>query len=128
MNAYGRKTRRSIATCLYTDEVTDLLARSIRKMPEYADCKVQSMGPFGLGAECSVSVKRGDEFLGFLTVGYGPNEFGAPFSYVDYNAPKKNTYPKGSIGDINGFNYVNHTLPMDINEVLKLVFKKEVSA
>lgn len=127
MNAYGRKTRRSIATCLYTDEVTDLLARRIRKIPEYADCKIQSMGPFGLGAECSVSVKRGDDLLGFLTVGYGPNEFGAPFSYVDYNAPKKNTYPKGSIGDINGFNYVNHTLPMDINEVLKLVFK-EVSA
>ena len=125
MNAYGRKTRRSISTCRYTDEVTDLLARRIRKMPEYADCKIESMGPFGLGATCSVSVMRGDDLLGFLTVGYGQNEFGTPFSYIDYNAPKKNTYPEGSIGDMNGFNYVSHTLPTDINEVLKLVFKKE---
>ncbi len=124
MIGYGRKTRRSIATCRYTDEVTDLLARRIRKMPEYADCKIESMGPFGLGATCSVSVKRGDDLLGFLTVGYGPSE-DAPFNYVDYNVPKKNTYPEGSIGDMNGFNYVNHTLPMDIGEVLKLVFKKE---
>lgn len=128
MTGYGRKTRRSIATCTYTDEVTDLLARRIRTMPEYTDCEVESMGPFGLGATCSVSVKRGDDLLGFLTVGYGQNGFGAPFSYIDYNAPKKNTYPEGSIGDMNGFNYVNHTLPMEINEVLKLVFKKEVSA
>ncbi len=127
MNAYGRKTRRSIKTCRYTDEVANLLARRIRKMPEYADCKIECMGPFGLGATCSVSVKRGDDLLGLLTVGYGQNEFGAPFSYIDYNAPKKNTYPEGSIGDMNGFNYVNHTLPMDIGEVLKLVFKKEVS-
>ena len=124
MNAYGRKTRRSIATCLYTDEVVNLLARRIRKMPEYADCRVQSMGPFGLGAECSVSVKRGEELLGFLTVNYGPHEFGAPFEYTDYNVPKKHTYPDGSLGDLNGFNYVTRPLPMNIDEALKLVFKK----
>lgn len=122
MTGHGRKVRKSIATCRYTDEVADLLARRIRKIPEYADCKIESMGPFGLGATCSVSVMRGDDLLGFLTIGYGPSE-DAPFNYVDYNAPKKNTYPEGSIGDMNGFNYVNHTLPMDINEVLKLIFK-----
>lgn len=118
------KTRESLATCRYTDEVTDLLARRIRKMPEYADCEIQSMGPFGIGAKCSVSVKRGDDLLGFLTVGYDSSEDeNAPFHYVDYNAPKKNTYPEGSIGDMNGLNYVIHTLPMDIDEVLQLVFK-----
>ncbi len=126
MNSYGRKTRRSIAKCLYTDEVTALLARRIRKIPEYANCKVQTMGSFGLGATCHVSVKRGEELLGFLTVNYGPHGFGAPFDYTDYNAPKKHTYPDGSLGDLNGFNYVTHPLPMDINDVLKLVFKKEV--
>lgn len=124
--AYGRKkVRKRIATCLYTDEVTDLLARRIRKMPEYADCKIESRGPFGLGATCHVSVKRGEELLGFLTINYGPHGFGAPFEYTDYNAPKKHTYPDGSLGDLNGFNHVTRPLPMDIDEALKLVFKKE---
>ena len=123
MKGYGRKTRRNITTCRYTDEVTDLLVRRIRKMPEYADCNIQSMGPFGFGAKCSVSVKRGDDLLGFLTVGYGSSK-DAPFTYVDYDAPKKNIYPERSIGDWNGLNYAHQTLPMDINEVLKLVFKK----
>ena len=54
--------------------------------------------------------------------------FGAPFEYTDYSVPKKHTYPDGSLGDLNGFNYVTRLLPMDIGEVLKLVFKKEVSA
>lgn len=127
MTGNGRKTRRTIATCQFTDEVTDLLARRIRKMPEYADCKIESMGPFGLRATCSVSVERGNDLLGFLTVGYGQKEFGAPFTYDDYDAPKKRTYPNGSIGDMNGFNNITRTLPVDIDEVLKLVFKKEVS-
>lgn len=122
MTGYGRKTRRNLQKCRYTDEVTDLIARTIRKMPEYSKCRVDSMGPFGLGAECSVSVKDGDELLGFLTVTYGPYNEG--FEYVDYNAKKKSTYPKGSIGDINGFNNVTYPLPSNMSEVIDLVFKE----
>ncbi len=126
IHGYGRKARRTLATCRFTDEVTDLLARKIGKMPEYADCEIKSMGPFGLGATCSVSVKRGEDLLGFLTVGYNERD-GIPFNYVDYDAPKRNVYPEDSIGDLNGFNYVTHPLPMDITEVLALVFHNAAS-
>lgn len=122
---YGRKTRQKLTTCVYTDEVTDLLARRIKQMPQYSDCKVESMGPFGLGATCSVSVRRGEELLGFLTVGYAPSKTGfGNFEYIDYNAPSKKIYPKDSIGDLNGFNNVTHPLPTEIEDVIKLVFKE----
>ncbi len=121
VKGYGRKTRRSIARCQYTDEVTDLLARRIRKMPEYANCKIESMGPFGLSAECSISVKNGEELLGFLTVRYGNHD--GSFAYVDYDAPKNRFYPIGSIGHINGFDRPTRPLPTDIDEAVKLVLK-----
>ncbi len=121
---YGRKTRLKLSTCQFTDEVTDLLARRIRQMPQYKDCKVNSMGPFGLGATCSVSVKRNDELIGFLTVGYEPSESGfGSFNYRDYDAPEKHTYPKDSIGDMNGLNIQTRKLPTELDEVIKLIFK-----
>lgn len=124
VKGYGRKTRLKISTCQFTDEVTDLLARRIRQMAEYKDCTICSMGPFGLGATCSISVKRNDELLGFLTVGYEPSEssFGS-FNYLDYNAPEKHTYPKGSIGDMNNLNVKTCKLPTRLDEVINLVFK-----
>ena len=125
IRGYGRKIRRKIKTCRYTDEVAELLAREIRKDPRYRNCKVEAMGPFGLGATCSVSVRRNvlpknEELLGYLTITYGPNN---TFEYVDYSAPKKSTYPKNSIGDINGFNDVTYPLPTDLKEAVELVFK-----
>lgn len=117
--SYGRKLRRSIARCKFADEVTDLLARKIRKNPKYSDCKVESYGPMGLGAECHVIVKRGDEYIGSLTV---KSDVSDNFVYVDYNAKRNSIYPKGSLGDINGFNNVTRPLPTDIDEALKLVF------
>lgn len=123
VRGYGRKIRRKIEKCKFTDEVTDLLVRRIRKMPEYADCKIEAFGPMGLGATCSVHVERAGELIGFLTVGYSNrSEFG-DFTYVDYEAPRKNTYPLGSIGDLNGFNLQTKDLPRDIDEAVRLVFK-----
>lgn len=123
VKGYGRKTRLKLSTCQFTDEVTDLLARRIRQMPQYKDCKVNSRGPFGLGATCSVSVKKGDKLLGFLTVGYEPSENGfGSFNYLDYNAPEKHTYPKGSIGDMNHLNIQTRKLPTELSEVIELVF------
>ena len=90
INRYGRKTRLKITTCQYTDEVTELLARKIRKMEQYKDCKITCYGPMGLGATCSISVERNDELIGFLTIGYAPSETGfGSFEYRDYNAQKK---------------------------------------
>ncbi len=116
---YGRKIRRSIKNCKYNDEVTALLARRIRKMPEYAGCDVKCYGPFGLFTECSVSVKDKDgKQLGFLTV----TDDSEGFVYVDYDAPPLEVYPHGSIGEMNGGNNQKRPLPTDIEEVLKLVF------
>ena len=96
-------------------------------MPQYKDCKIESMGPFGIGATCSISVKKEDELIGFLTVGYDNSDYDdfGKFNYIDYNAPKKQTYPDGSIGDMNGFNYQTHKLPTEIDEAIKVVFKME---
>lgn len=124
IKGYGRKVRRSITKCMYTDEVAELIARRIRQKPEYKHYTVDAMGPFGLGAECMVAVKDGNEYIGSLTIRYAPSESGfGSFEYTDYNAPKKRAYPKGSIGDINGFNDVTRPLPTDIEEVIRLVFK-----
>ena len=123
VKGYGRKARTKLSTCRFPEEVTDLLARRIRKMPAYKDCRVEDMGPFGLGCRCILSVKKNDKLIGFLEVKDGP--YGKGFSYVDYNAPKTNAFPKDSIGDINGFNDATLPLPSDIDEVLKLVFTPE---
>ena len=121
---FGRRSRRKIEKCQYTDEVADLIARRIRKMPEYKHCTVDSMGPFGLSAESRVMVKDGDNYVGSLAIRYGGKASNfQSFEYVDYSAPKKTTYPKDSIGDMNGFNYVTRPLPFDVDEVVKLVFK-----
>ena len=120
----SRKNRRILTTCKFTDEVTNVLAKHIAKISEYKDCEIISMGPFGLGANCIVCVKKDGEYLGSLTVTYAPGYDFGKFEYIDYEAPQKNTYPKDSIGDMNGFNYQTHSLPTDIEEVMKLVFKK----
>ena len=117
--AYGRKVRHKIETCRYSDEVTALLARRIKKMPEYKDCEVTCYPPMGLDCNCSIAVKnQTSTTIGFLTITDRENGF----VYVDYNAPKLNAYPKDSIGDINGFNNVKRPLPTDIDEAIKLVF------
>lgn len=121
IRGYGRKIRRKLEKCQFTDEVADLIARRIRQIPDYSDCEVKAYGPMGLGATCSVHVKRAGELIGFLTVGYGKNSFG-DFEYLDYESPRKDIYPIGSIGDLNGFNYQTHSLPTDIGDAIKLVF------
>ena len=116
--AYGRKNRRSLTSCLYADEVTDFIAKKIAAA--HPEMDVASRGPFGLFAQCSVSVKLGEDLVGFLTVREGRD---GCFEYVDYASPEKNTYPKDSIGDMNGGNLVVHPLPVDMKKVFELAFK-----
>lgn len=118
VRGYGRKIRHKITTCRYADEVTDLLARRIKQIDKYKNCDVTCYPPMGLDASCSISVKRGEELLGFLTIMDRENGF----VYNDYKAPKNKAYPDGSIGDLNGFNIPKRELPTDIEEAVKLVF------
>lgn len=120
MKEYGRKTRLKISTCRYADEVTNLLARRIKKIDRYKNCKITCYPPMGLDAACSISVKDGEQLLGWLTIVDRQDGF----VYNEYKAPKINTYPKDSIGDINGFNIPKKDLPTDIDEAIKLVFEK----
>ena len=121
VRGYGRKIRHKISTCKYADEVTDLLARHIKKMDEYKNCKVKCYPPMGLDAKCSISVKNGEKLIGFLTIMDRENGF----VYDDYNAPKSNIYPKDSIGDINGFNIQKKELPTEIDKAINLVFEMQ---
>ena len=122
-----RKHRRKLSTCHNSWEVADLVARTIRKLPEYADCAVEGFGPFGLTAESHVSVKRdGGGYIGSLTIRANSDD---TFNYVDYNAPWVCKCKPGSIADLNGLQYAEKPLPENMNEIIELVFNtfKEVS-
>lgn len=112
--------KRLIKNCNRTYEVTDLLARLIKKDPKYKDCKIETYGPFGLNCECSIFVKQNDEIIGDLTIiyGYGESKFRRRTYENTY------TYPDGSIGALNGDNYKSYDLPLDNEQCLKLVFEE----
>ena len=113
------RNRRSISKCRFTGEVTNIIARYISKLPEYQDCEIISMGPFGICATCTVLIKRNDDYIGSLTVDYGTE---GKFNYVDYNAPKTNAFKPGTIGDMNGLNHPRKPLPASMDEILNLIF------
>lgn len=108
--------KRIIKNCNHTYEVADLLARTIRKMPEYADCKVENCGPFGLSNECSVYVTSPDDFIiGIITIHYS-NDSESGFSYgktreMDRNSSKNLTPEK--------------PLPINLEEAVSCVFEKK---
>lgn len=106
----GRRTLRSIKSCGFTYEVADLLVRKLKKMSQYANCDIQRLGPSGMKAESSVSVKDGDRLIGFLTIRYGYN---GAFEYVDYNR---------KISSLNS--YATKVLPTKLEDAIKLVLSK----
>ena len=118
----GRKIRRKIENCRYADEVTALIARRVQQLPEYKGCKVERYGPVGQDATCSIAVHAPNgDLMGYLSIVYR----GDGFKYNDYTAPESGAYPKGSIGDMNGFNVRKRTLPLDINAVLDILFQSK---
>jgi len=124
---YGRKNRRSIQKCRYSDEVVNLIAKHLAKEPSLQDCTIECYGPFGLDAECSVSVRRNSineepDIVGFLTVTDRRDaQDNLVWVYKDYSKPSTGAYPKGFIGDLNGFNRPVCNLPRDMSEVMRLV-------
>lgn len=108
--------RRKLSTCRYAYEATELLARQIRKKNK--TWSVTTYPPMGIGATCSISVENEHGCLiGFLTIGYGEDHS------LTYQTPTvTHTYPKGSIGEINGLNHVYKELPRNVDDVVSLVF------
>ncbi len=108
--------KRLIKNCNYTHEVADLLARAIRKMPEYAGCEVEDYGPFGLTCEGSVFVKNADGLIiGSIDIHYSKDSESG-FSYgksreMDRNSSKNLTPEK--------------PLPTNLEEAVSCVFEKE---
>lgn len=80
-------------------------------------------GPFGLECETSIYLRKDmsrsicDQTTYGLTI-YPPNYEGV----MKYQTTEKmNCYPKGSIGDLNGMNFIKAVLPDSINEIWKLM-------
>lgn len=97
-------------------------------------------GPFGLGSETSIyffpsgeigSIVKEDTYSITLHPSSRPHDdWQTPFEdcfYLTYNTgEKKNEYPEGTIGYLNGFNNVEAELPDDLDKVLEIIRKNFV--
>ena len=108
--------KRLIKNCNYTHEVADLLARTIRKMPEYAECEVDDYGPFGMSNESSVFVTNTDGLIiGTIDIHYSMDSesgfsYGKPREMARIST--KNLTPE-------------KPLPTNLEEAVSCVFEKE---
>lgn len=108
--------KRLIKNCNYTHEVAELLARAIRKMPEYAGCEVDDYGPFGISSESSVFVKNTDGLIiGSIDIHYSKDSESG-FSYgksreMDRNSLKNLTPEK--------------PIPTKLEDAVSCVFEKK---
>ncbi len=108
--------KRLIKNCNITHEVADLLARTIRKMPEYAGCEVDTYGPFGMSNESSVFVENTDGLIiGSINIHYSKDSESG-FSYgksreMDRNSSKNLTPEK--------------PIPTKLEDAVSCVFEKE---
>lgn len=83
--------------------------------------KYKVYGPFGLRADCSIYVKKGN-MLGEITLTFDSNW------RLHYDTGEKDgSYERGSIGDLNGFDNVTAPLPDSVSEIAALLrwFEKE---
>lgn len=81
-------------------------------------------GPFGLDCQTSIYWSDKPEFDickdRKIKITLYPRNYGK--GQIDYwTGEETNQYPKGSIGELNGFNYVKASLPLDIKEIIKLL-------
>ena len=97
-------------------------------------------GPFGLGCATSIyffpsgkigSIVKEDTYSITLHPSSRPtDDYSIPFEdrfYLTYNTrEKKNEYPEGTIGYLNGFNNVEAELPDDLTKILEIVKKNFV--
>lgn len=105
-------TKRKIENCTNTFEVCGILARAIRKMPEYNDCFVETYGPFGVWAESSVFVERGEDVVGSIHI-HRASESESGFSYGG---------PRDNVGSVDITE--EKPLPKDIAAAVECVFEK----
>ncbi len=110
------RVKRLIKNCKRTHEVADLLARTIRKMPEYAGCEVDTYGPFGMSNESSVSVKNADGLIiGSINIHYSKDSESG-FSYGKPREMERNSS--------NNFT-PEKPIPTKLEDAVSCVFEKE---
>ena len=106
------------------------------------DCeKFEILGPFGLRAETSIFFKKTNSTAQYcdysLTVTLhvehnDNNDYKGYYCeptvkrvWLQYNTGKRrNNYPQGSIGDLNGFDIIEAPLPLEIEEIIKIIKNK----
>lgn len=113
------------------------LAEALSKEP---NMPYEIYGPFGLSSETSIyffpSGKIGnivkDDTYGITLhpSSRSTDDYSIPYAdrfYLTYNTgEKKNEYPEGTIGYLNGFNNVEAELPDDLTKILEIVKKNFV--
>lgn len=94
-----------------------------KKLADHFGLEYELYGPFGMECETSIYLSKDlnvsicDQKTISLTLRPDWEK-----NWLTYNTGKKiNRYPKGSLGDMNGYNDVYAPLPMEFDEILKLV-------
>ena len=119
--AYKKITKLCEDKCpsIYRDIITPLA----KKLSEHFGMPYEIYGPFGTECETSIYLRKDmnksicDQPTISLTLRPSWDE-----NKLNYNTGKKiMKYQKGSLGDLNGLNDVYAPLPMEFEEILKLV-------
>ena len=115
----------------YLSDLIEDVCETIKKyvLKNYKEyIEVEYMGPFGLGCEWVIKfIKPGNEKdrISFHT-DFTKNEKGERngFCMMYPTGEKTNEFKPGTIGYVNGFNNIREKLPMDIDEIMKIVKEK----
>lgn len=101
------------------------------KLAEHFECEYEILGPFGLGARTSIWLKPTadsdiEDIISSITLIPLLRSEGQPLlEYETGESKESNVFPKGSIGEMNGFNKVVEPLPQDLNAVIKIMEKRK---
>ena len=101
----------------------NLIVPLAKKLSEHFDMPYEIYGPFGTECETSIYLRKdmsksiSEQPTVSLTLRPSWET-----TWLTYNTGEKiKRYPKGSVGDLNGLNDVYAPLPMEFEEILKLV-------
>lgn len=103
----------------------DVIEALAVKLSEHYGLPYEIYGPFGLKCETSIYLRKdmSKSITAQKTISIRLRPFGdVENDWMTYDTGKRtNEFPKGSIGELNGYNSVYAPLPKDFNEILKLM-------
>ena len=136
-----RNLNKKISKIYWVDNIAKPLAEVLTPLLECEDYKIY--GPFGLRAEITIffrkseTPKKDSDYSLSLTVRFDYNDdsnykgryCSASVKSVGlyYNTGKKAfNYPEGSIGALNGMDYIEEPLPVEIDKIIKIIKEKSL--